>query len=135
MERWFGASWSTAGWVVASTVATYVLTVAVVSSTTTVAQGAAAIGTLLALQIGAGWLRRRSARVRRLPDFAPEVVLRDGEPQLPSGPLTSQLTADELRQQGVFDTSGIALVVLEPTGGLSVVPVADRDGALARRIS
>lgn len=87
-------------------------------------QGATALITLLSLQVGIGWLRKRIPLLRRLVVFAPEVVVRDGVTQLPTGLMTSQLTEDELasrlRQQGVFDRSGLAVVILEPTGQVSV---------------
>lgn len=92
------------------------------------AQGATAMATLLVLQVGVAALRQRSAAARRLLDFAPWVVVRDGEMSLPATPLGPQLTADELlsslRERGVFGLDGVRVVVIEPTGGLSV----ERDG-------
>ena len=95
-----------------------------VSSDPSYAQGMTALVTLLLLQVGIAALRQRSATLRRLLDFKPETVLRDGRLDLPTGPLTSQITWDELesklRERGVFDLENVALVVVEPTGGLSV---------------
>jgi uncharacterized membrane protein YcaP (DUF421 family) len=155
MDQWLGASWTTIGYVIVATVATYlstivairmtgrrtvaqlssfdiVVTVAIgslVASTAagsdpSYAQGMTALVTLLLLQVGIAALRQRSATLRRVLDFKPETVVDDGRVHLPTGPLTSQLSPDELRsklrQQGIFDLESVALVVVEPTGELSV---------------
>ena len=87
-------------------------------------QGMTALVTLLLLQIGVAALRQRSATLRRILDFKPETVVDGGRVDLPTGPLSSQITPDELRsklrQQGVFDLDAVTLVVVEPTGELSV---------------
>jgi uncharacterized membrane protein YcaP (DUF421 family) len=151
------ASWSTIGWVAASTAAIYVTTVvtvriagrrtltqlsgfdiivtialgSVVATTAVQAsasylQGAVAVVTLLALQTVAAALRQRFVAFRRLLDFSPEVVVRDGRIDLRAAPGGPQLTEDELRsrlrQKGVFDLDGVHLVIVEPTGELSVRP-------------
>ncbi|MBW3668213.1 MAG: DUF421 domain-containing protein [Actinobacteria bacterium] len=89
-------------------------------------QGTTAIVTLLALQVAAAALRQRFARMRRLLDFPPCVVARDGELALPTTPLGPQLTAGEvlsaLRAQGVHSLDDVRLVVVEPDGRVSVVP-------------
>jgi uncharacterized membrane protein YcaP (DUF421 family) len=163
MDEWFGASWRTIGYVVASTIATYVsaviairlagrrtvaelsafdvvVTVAIgslVASTAasrdpSYAQGMTALVTLLALQVGIAAIRQRSATLRRVLDFEPETVVQGGRVDLPSGPLTSQMTREELqsmlREQGVFDLDEVSVVVVEPTGGLSVRRVGERPG-------
>jgi uncharacterized membrane protein YcaP (DUF421 family) len=155
MAQWFGASWSTVGFVVASTLAMYVtllvairiagrrtvaqlsafdviITVAlgsllastVVSAEPSYAQATTAVVTLLVLQVVVAALRRRSEVARRLLEFEPEVVVRDGEIRLPTGLMTSQLSEGELRsrlrQHGTFDDEPLALVVLEPSGRISV---------------
>ena len=93
------------------------------------AEGATAMGTLLVLQVGVAALRQRSAGARRLLDFPPWVVVRNGRMELPATPLGPQMTADELlsslRQRGVFNLDGLRLVVIEPTGGLSVEHAGD----------
>ncbi len=159
MDEWFGASWRTMGYVVASTIATYVsaviairlagrrtvaelsafdvvVTVAIgslvastaVSSEPSYAQGMTALVTLLVLQVGIAAIRQRSSTFRRVLDFEPETVVEGGAVNLPSGPLSSQMTREELqsmlREQGVFDLREVNLVVVEPTGGLSVRRVA-----------
>ena len=94
-------------------------------------QGMTALVTLLLLQVGVAALRQRSATLRRILDFKPETVFDGGRVDLPTGPLTSQITLDELRsklrQQGVFDLDTVTLVVVEPTGELSVQERPSRD--------
>ena len=165
MSEWFTASWSTLGWVVATTTAMYAVTVAavriagrrtvaqlsafdavvtialgsivagtVLSPQASLAQGVAAVLTLLALQVLVAWTRRRVPALRRFLEFEPEVIVRDGALELPSGLLSSQLTDEELgsrlRRQGVFDVSDLALVVLEPDGRISIVPEGSQDRPL-----
>lgn len=95
------------------------------STGTTYAQGVTALTVLVAMQLGIAWLRRRSAVARRVLDFAPEEIGRDGELALATSPWGAQLTADEvrsrLREKGIFDLSGVDLVVLEPNGKISVL--------------
>jgi uncharacterized membrane protein YcaP (DUF421 family) len=165
VQEWFGVGWGAVGFVVASTVATYltllvavrlagrrtvaqlsafdlIVTVAlgtllastIVSPDPSYAQASVAIATLLTLQVVVAALRRRSGFVRRVLEFEPEVVLRDGRLQLPSGLLSSQLSEGELRSRlrevGVFDLDGVAVVVLEPTGRISVLPVGENESLL-----
>lgn len=109
---------------------TLVSSVAVTSDPSYV-QGLTALVTLLALQASLGLLRSRSRWVRRAMDFRPEVVARDGRIDLPEGLSTSQLTESELwsrlRQHGVADLDGVALVLLEPQGAITIA----RDAATA----
>lgn len=88
------------------------------------AQGITALCTLLVLQVVAAALRQRFPLVRRLLDFPPCVVVRNGALRLPSTPFGAQMTADELlsklRERGVFHLDGVRVVIMEPTGGLSV---------------
>ncbi len=92
-------------------------------------QGLTALVTLLALQVAVATLRRRYHWLRRLLDFQPLVIVRDGKFDAPTGPLGPQITRDEmlsaLRRQAVFDTENVRVVVLEPTGALSVNRLAD----------
>ncbi len=88
------------------------------------AQGMTAVATLLFLQVSVAAVRQRWATARRLLDFTPSVAVRDGEPRLSTTPFGLQMTNDELmsklRERGVFELDGLRLVVIEPTGGLSV---------------
>jgi uncharacterized membrane protein YcaP (DUF421 family) len=91
-------------------------------------QGMTAVATLLLLQVLVAAARQRWATARRLLDFAPYVVLRDGDPHLSTTPFGPQMTKDELlsklRERDVFELDGLRLVVIEPTGGLSVAQAA-----------
>lgn len=93
-------------------------------------EGTTAIATLLGMQTAIAWTRRRVAWFRRLVDFAPEVLSRDGQPQLPSDVLGPQVTAEELmtkvREAGLVDLEATRLVVLEPSGAISVLQDPDR---------
>jgi uncharacterized membrane protein YcaP (DUF421 family) len=105
----------------------------VVSAEPSYAQATTAIATLLVLQVLVAAVRRRSQVAQRLLEFEPEVVVRDGELHLPTGLLTSQLSEGELRsrlrQHGIFDDEPLAVVVLEPSGRISVSRRLDRDAA------
>ena len=103
------------------------LATTVVAEEPAYANGVAALVTLLALQMALGFVRRGHPTLRRLVEFEPEVVYRDGELRLGRSPLGAQLTEDELwtalRRRGVFDRATVSMVVLEPSGQISVVPV------------
>ncbi|MDP9071472.1 MAG: DUF421 domain-containing protein [Actinomycetota bacterium] len=163
MGEWFGASWSTIGWVSASTAAIYlsallavrlagrrtlaqmsafdvVVTIALgtlvsstaLSNTPSYLQGMAALVTLLVLQVLLATIRQRVPQLRRYLDFSPETVVRKGAPELSASPFSAQMTEGELlsklRQHGVFELESARLVILEPTGQLTVV---GRDADLA----
>lgn len=93
------------------------------------AQGATVIGTLLALQIAIAAARQRWPAARRILDFPAEVVVRDGKMDLPTSPMSSQLSEDELRsllrRQGIFHIEDLRRVVLEPSG--DDISVVDHD--------
>ncbi len=156
MGAWFSASWSTIGWVIASTAAIYfsallavrlagrrtlaqmsafdvIITIAlgtVVSSTAvsrspSYLQGVVALVTLLVLQVLLATARQQVPALRRYLDFTPQIVVRDGAMELRRSPLTAQMTEEELlsklRQHRVFKLESAHLVILEPTGHVSVV--------------
>ncbi len=87
-------------------------------------QGMAALVTLLTLQVVVAAARRRLPFVARLLEFEPRVVMRDGEVDLDASPLGAQLSRGELeaalRQHGVFDPTGVRVLILEPTGRFSL---------------
>jgi uncharacterized membrane protein YcaP (DUF421 family) len=99
------------------------------------AQGITAVATLLTLQVAAAALRQRVPVLRRLLDFAPFAVVRDGEVHLPTSPLGPQMTKDELltklRERGIFHLDDLRLVVVEPTGGISVAREGQAGGGAA----
>ncbi len=106
-----------------------------VSRDASYAQGVSVLLTLLGLQLMVGAARRRFGVLRRLIEFEPQVLLRDGELRLDDSLLGAQLTPGELesalRQHGVFDLASARIVVLEPTGKFSVAvdsPSARGDG-------
>lgn len=109
------------------------LATTVVSEDPAYAQGVVALVTLLAMQVGLGVLRRRLPGMRRVLEFEPQVVYRDGEAVLPGNPLSAQLSEQELwsalRRKGVFDRSTVSVVILEPSGEISVLPAGGADGA------
>jgi uncharacterized membrane protein YcaP (DUF421 family) len=96
----------------------------VVSPEPSYAAATTAVVTLLALQVIVAALRRRSRLAQRILEFEPEVVVRDGRVHLPTGLASSQLSEGELRsrlrQHGIFDDEPLAIVVLEPSGRISV---------------
>ncbi len=89
------------------------------------ARTAAAFATLLTAQQVAAVLRRKIPATRRLLDFSPEVLYRDGEVRLRQSPLTAQVSKAELlsriRQAGAESFDEIKVVILEPTGEISVL--------------
>lgn len=91
-----------------------------------VADGVAALGTLLLLQVILAAMRQRFPTARRYLDFRPYVVARGAQVDVQRNPLTAQLTEDDvrssLRLKGVFDLAEVDFVVLEANGRLSAVP-------------
>lgn len=105
---------------------------ACVSADPSYSQYMAALITLLLLQVAVAALRRRVSILSRLLEFEPQVVVRDGTVDLDKSLLGAQLTRAELesalRHQGVFDLGQVRLVVLEPTGKVSVSRDASSGG-------
>lgn len=104
-----------------------------VSREASYAEGMAALLTLLGLQLGVAAMRRRFSRFRRIIEFRPELVVRDGAVRLDRSIFGAQLTRGELesrlRQHGAFDLGNAVIVILEPTGKVSVA--LDRESAQA----
>ncbi len=96
-------------------------------SRASVLDGAAVLLTLLLMQVVLAAARQRFPALRRLLDFAPQVVVRDGAARLPRRPDSAQLTVSDLeswlRRKGVGGLDEVALAVLEPTGEVSVLRV------------
>ncbi len=94
----------------------------------TIADFVAGLLTFLVMQVLLAWLRQRSAVVRRWSDFRTEVIVREGQPHLRKAPWTAQLTLSELesrlRQQGVGAVDRTTIVLLEPTGEVTVTTAA-----------
>lgn len=108
---------------IGSTLATVLL-----SSDVSFAEGALALGLLVALQYVVASASRRFPAVQRLVKSEPQVVMRDG--QLLDDVLRKErLSAEEvhqaLRQSGIADMADVAAVVLETDGSLSILATAD----------
>lgn len=107
-------------------------------SSPAVSDGAAALLTLLGLQVLIAALRQRFSAVQRWSDFQPRAVVRDGRADLPRAPWTAQLTMSDLesrlRQNGISDLDDATLVILEPTGKVSVT-TAGQVPPLFRRVT
>lgn len=86
--------------------------------------GIVVVATLLLLQTLLGAVRQHSRHARRYLDFEPETLVEDGEVSTSTSPFGAQLTRGEiesrLRQEGIDDVTGVALVILEPTGKFSI---------------
>jgi uncharacterized membrane protein YcaP (DUF421 family) len=99
-------------------------------SSPAVSDGITVLVTLMVLQVVLGAARQRSSALRRVLDFAPRPVVRDGRLDLRRSPTSAQLTRTDvealLRRQGVSDLAEVRLAVLEPTGKLSVLQVGDQ---------
>ncbi len=97
---------------------------AVVPSDAAVSDALVVLVTLLCSQVVIAAARQRFPRTRKVLDFAPLAVFQDGKLELRRTPTSAQLTPEEvyamLRQKRVFDLGDVRLVVLEPTGNISV---------------
>ena len=102
----------------------------------TVIDALVGIAVLLALQVAIGAIRLRSPRLRRVMDFQPRTIVRNGRFDLSQSPAAAQLSQSEveelLRREGVTNVSTVQLVVLEPSGRVSVF-TSDAAGGLTQR--
>ncbi len=152
-DHWLFTTWSTAGWIVMSGLVMLVIVVAiiriiglrslskmssfdfavtvaigsilgsVVASSSSIADGALAVGSLLAAQWLIAQFRRRSNGARWV-DNAPILLVRDGEfidDALDHARVTRSDVCAKLRQANVHRMSDVRAVVLETTGDVSVV--------------
>ena len=103
-------------------------------SSPAVSDGITVLVTLMLMQVVLAAARQRSSAVRRILDFSPRPVVRDGELDLRRSPTSAQLTRTDveaqLRRQGVTDLADVRLAVLEPTGKLSVLPPGEQPPGL-----
>lgn len=90
------------------------------------------LATLFLLNRGVAIARRRSTLLRRILDYSPTVVARDGT-WLPEAIAAEGLDADDLaaavREYGLESVDEVRLATLEHDGSISVVP---REGPLVR---
>lgn len=95
-----------------------------VPSTPAVSDGAAVLGTFLVLQMAIAAARQRFPLARRIVDFSPQIVVRDGDVDLRRAPWTAQVSEDDvrswLRLKGIDDVRRVRYAVLEPSGELAV---------------
>jgi uncharacterized membrane protein YcaP (DUF421 family) len=99
--------------------------------------GLAVILTLVAVDRIAAWLKWRSARLERLIEGAPQMLVEHGR-VLEDRLAASRVTVDDILQaarhtQGIGTLERIRYAVLEASGGISIIP-ADDGPALERRI-
>ena len=87
-------------------------------------QGALALAALLGVQWAVGTLRTLVPRVQDWTDNEPLILMARGEPRL-KAMRRARITRDDLRQKlrlaGVTETDGVATVILETTGDVSVL--------------
>jgi uncharacterized membrane protein YcaP (DUF421 family) len=106
-----------------STLATVLL-----SKSVALAEGVLALGLLIFLQYALTWLSVRSPRFQGLIKAEPTLVLRDGrflEGAMRAERITREEILAALRASGAGSLSGVAAVVLETDGTLSVIPDAE----------
>ncbi len=106
-----------------STLATVLL-----SSSVALAEGVLALGLLIFLQYAIAWLSVRSPGFQRLIKAEPTLLLHRGrflEGAMQAERITREEILAALRASGAADPGGIAAVVLETDGTLSVVPGTD----------
>ncbi len=109
----------------------FVVTIALGSTLSTIllsadvalAEGITAMALLIALQYIVAWLSARSHRVQALVKSQPTLVYRDGF--LPAAMRAARVSENDLRQaartSGRTDLSGVAAIVLESDGTISIL--------------
>lgn len=112
------------------------LATATLSPSTSLAQGVAAFGLFVLLQLLITWMSVRSALVRKMIKAAPTLLVRDGR-MLQDVMKRQRVTEGEvlaaLREKGLYSVSQAHAVVLETSGTFSVIaePVQGDVSALA----
>jgi uncharacterized membrane protein YcaP (DUF421 family) len=112
-----------------STLATVLL-----SKSVALAEGVLALALLICLQYAIAWLSVRSQRFQALIKAEPTLLLRQGrflEGAMRAERITHEEILAALRASGAASLSGIAAVVLQTDGTLSVIPDAQTGGAVA----
>lgn len=98
------------------------------------AEGFVAIALLIGLQYVVTWVSVRSRPFSKLVKTAPSLLLRDGV-FLHSAMKRVRVTEDEIRaairQQGKGDVNGVAAVIMESDGSLSVIAFQSEGGGSA----
>ena len=112
-----------------STLATVLL-----SKSVALAEGVLALGLLIFLQFAIAWLSVRSPAFQGLIKAEPTLLLHRGrllEGAMRAERITQEEVLAALRASGATDMSGVAAVVLETDGTLSVIPEADAGSGMA----
>lgn len=100
-------------------------------------QGLTPLLTLFFCELLTAQLTVRSVKLRALVCGKPVMLIRDGkilQKQMHSCRFTIDELAEELRQQGFMDFSGIKFAVLETDGTLSAIPYAQDAPVTARQL-
>ena len=112
-----------------STLATVLL-----SNSVALAEGVLALGLLILLQYVIAWLSVRSPGFQRLIKAEPTLLLHRGrflEGAMKAERITREEILAALRASGAAEVSGVAAVVLETDGTLSVIPNAGAGASMA----
>lgn len=103
-----------------------------------VANGAAALIFLFAIQIGFAALRSRFPSIQALADNKPRIIMIGGEiqyDQLKKSQMTESDLMAKLREANVFNFSQVTAVIAETTGDVSVLHSAQGNVRLHRKIT
>lgn len=101
---------------------------ATLSPTTSIAQGAVAVGLFVTLQFALTWLSVRSPAFRRLIKGKPVFLMHDGEVRdaaLHRERVTRGELLEAIRGKGLVSISQVQAVVLETSGTFSVIAKSD----------
>ncbi|MEH6758944.1 MAG: YetF domain-containing protein [Parasphingorhabdus sp.] len=103
-----------------------------------VANGAAALVMLFAIQIGFAALRSRFSGIEALADNKPRLIMIGNEiqfDQLKKSQMTESDLMAKLREANVFSFSQVTAVIAETTGDVSVLHSSQEDARLHRKIT
>ena len=123
-------------WIVTLAIASIVAST-VVSPSTTVAQGIAAVAVLLVAQMVTTWATSRSGAVARLIQPAPTLVVHDGRylrDRMRAQRVTEHEVRAALRSNGYAALDDVHAVVLESDGNLTMLAADDRDHEILRDV-
>lgn len=97
--------------------------------------GLAVLVTLLSLQVLVAAARQWRPSLQRFTDFAPRVVLRNGEHDQSRSPFSAQLTLSDIeaavRRSGASSLESVTVVVLESSGKFSTMLSEADDASLS----
>lgn len=99
-------------------------TAAAATRWTALVQAVAAIGAIVAMQVGLAWLRRQSVRAKDMMENVPLLLMHDGrfiDAALAESRVSRSDVMAKLRAANVADLDDVRAVVLETTGDISVL--------------